>query len=742
MPINPKPHLQIIGPFASEYSLAKVNRNLAIALKQQTTDFEISLWADQFFADKLPASSDYERYPDLKTLYTQTKQSADIAIFNSFPKSPHDDYGLEQINAPIKLAYLAWEETIFPKHFVAECNKNLHGILVTSKHVARVFRNSGITLPMLNVGEGVNLDLEKFNSSYRLKTRKKFKFLHISSGHFRKGVDILLKAYFNQFKKTDDVALVLKIFPNVDSQVEQILNGLDLKNGPELEIIRSNDLTESDMAALYQQTDAVVLPSRAEGFGLPMAEAMLMQKPLITTGYSAQTDFCNPDNSWLIDYQMIESRSSLDTPGAMVAEPDLDQLQQHMQYLVDHIDSAEVREKVTSAYQLIKTFSWSKTAEQTLEFVKYIEQVAPLKQKRLAVVSPINSPGGIAEYAHDKYKLIESSFAEVTYLANSDVANLNNQDDHNINRCWEMGEQNFLKLIKYVKRQQIDIVQFEYNPPFFALPALEQLVIKLADLKIKVFLTLHSVDLNYVDFAKVKKGLSLCDKIFVHSHQDLEFLIKKGYQNVIYQVHGIPEFPERNQIFLRQKLQITQEPVIASHGLIHDKKGLLEIIDSLKILKVTYPHILLLLVNAHNPDNLTSSATLGLMQDKIEQHGLKQNVELITDYLNNQQIITLLQVADLSIFPYADLQESASGAVPKAMSALRPVIISNSHIFKDLKAGYRIKDTNPATIAQAVNTLLKNKQVYISELDKIKKFVEQNAWESVSKRYLLRLLKP
>ena len=75
---------------------------------------------------------------------------------------------------------------------------------------------------------------------------------------------------------------------------------------PKVELIY-DDLTDEDLKALYLQSDLLIAPSRAEGFGLPIAEAMKLGIPVITTAWGGQMDFCNHQNSWLIDFKLSHS---------------------------------------------------------------------------------------------------------------------------------------------------------------------------------------------------------------------------------------------------------------------------------------------------------------------------------------------------------------------------------------------------------------------------------------------------
>ena len=65
-------------------------------------------------------------------------------------------------------------------------------------------------------------------------------------------------------------------------------------------------LEPAEMAALFQRADSYVSLHRSEGYGLTLAESMALGKPVIATGYSGNTDFMTPANSYLVDWTLTE----------------------------------------------------------------------------------------------------------------------------------------------------------------------------------------------------------------------------------------------------------------------------------------------------------------------------------------------------------------------------------------------------------------------------------------------------
>lgn len=730
------PEIKIIGPYSSEYSLAKVNREFANALDNITDKYKITLYAGEEDTDRKVNKKDFERYPELKKLVSEEKSHSEVAIYNNFPKSFPQSFGLEKIDADVKLVYLAWEETGFPEAIAMEFNEQLHGVMVTSEHVQRVLRNAGVKIPIINIGEG--LDRGKVEvQNYKLNTKKKFKFLHVSSGLPRKGVDVLLKAYFEEFTKEDDVVLVIKTYHNEANMISDLLEVLTNENSPEVEVIYDLELTEGEMASLYLQADAVVLPSRAEGFGLPQAEAMKFETPLITTSYSGQIDFVNEENSWLLDYELVQADSQLALLNSYWAEPDQKQLSEFMRELYENPLSTNTKTKTKLAKKAADRLTWERTGNQALEFIEQVIEFSKLKQKKLAVIGPINSKGGIEEYTRDLYKPISRSFFEMKVFANSD-AEVFHPDNEQVERTWEMGENNFHATIKSVNKYAPDIVHIQYNSPFYSLSAMNKFVSGIDREESDIYLTLHS--LPKAELADYLEALGELKTIYVHTERHLEKLMNAGYQNVKLFKHGIVKFQDEDRFKLRKKLDLGNAPVIASHGLIHDKKGLLETVEAVRILKEKYPEIVYLSVNAVSTSNITSASVSRDMDELIEEYGLEKNVIRITEFLEVNEIMKLLHLADVIVLPYDDLDEGASGAVRFALASGRPIVRTKSKIFNELgDIGCIIDDNKPKSIEDGIMRVLEDKQLYADEVQKNSTYVENNSWDVVGTRYLTEL---
>jgi len=274
---------RVEGSFDSTYSLALVNRFLAEALAQR--GHQIALHSGDGYGDFEPSDRFLAQNPQIAKLHRAaaaiTPTQADVTSRLMYP--PRVDNLVSRMN--ILHAY-AWEESRFPQRCVEDFNDALQGISCVSEHVRKIMVDNGVSTPLGICGNGVDhWDVVVADPEYQVPG-KGFRFLHVSSCFPRKGVDVMLAAYGKAFTCHDDVSLIIKTFANPHNEVHRWLEEArrQCPDYPDVRIIEG-DISDAQLKQLYVSCNALLAPSRAEGFGLPLAEAMLVGVPVVTTAW-------------------------------------------------------------------------------------------------------------------------------------------------------------------------------------------------------------------------------------------------------------------------------------------------------------------------------------------------------------------------------------------------------------------------------------------------------------------------
>lgn len=734
-----KPLLQIQGPFETSYSLAVINRNLALALDQEAT-YDVSLHCTEGPGDYTPKEADLADKPRACWLWKKAamlSQEPDIVIRNLYPPRVHDMPGR------LRLLYFFWEDSLIRRDWAEMFNAHLDAVLVPSRHVEQVLRQSGVTIPLLLLHPGIEEDHFLGSSgSGRGPAGKAFTFLHISSGFPRKGIDVLLEAFFSEFTGKDDVALVLKTFPNIHNNVEDQLANWRARqpDGPKCVHI-NHDLEPHALAELYQSADCAVYPSRAEGFGLPMAEAMARRIPVITTAYGGQTDFCNPQNSFLLDFRLVPSSSHLNVLGAQWAEPDCRQLRSHMRFAFTKRNSPEVSALVEAAFRTISAFRWPYVARELSGLWSGVGG-ASAPGPRLAMVTSWDSRCGIAEYSRYLLGAIRAQRPGLQIeVLSSPLENIWRNSLVPAKACWTGTDDRLEGLRRELARGRFDAVHFQFNFGFFDLERLAGLIGELKQSGKTVLITFHAtadtkVNGKLVSLRTISSALQFVDVIFVHSRADRSRLADFGIRgNVRFTHHGNVQFPLEDS-GLRQQLGISFKPAIGTFGFLLPHKGLLELLHALHILRQEFPNIGLLAQCALHHDPVSRQFEQRV-RAAVSDLNLSSAVLLSTEFLSPEEAVLLLQMADVLVMPYGQTTESSSAAVRFAIAAGRPVITTQQEIFDDVRqAAYQIADNDPERLAQAIRTILTDAQLAEDLSQRVRAYAQQACWPKVAEHYL------
>jgi glycosyltransferase involved in cell wall biosynthesis len=250
-----------------------------------------------------------------------------------------------------KICIVPFETTKAPASWIPRIN-NCKALIVPCKQNIQMYRDSGVTIPIELVHWGT--DIEKFHLIDR-PDHPVFTFGHMGSLSERKGTDLLVTAFLKAFPTEKDVQLICKTSRN---------NFIWASRDPRVIVDMTPVPHDELMRCFFSKIDCFVYPTRGEGWGLGITEAMSTGVPAIVTGWSGPMEFMTSDVGWLIDYTMTPSKNFSEKiyheDCGDWANPSEEHLIQLMRYAYEHQD--ETKKKGQAAAKHIRDhFTWEKT---------------------------------------------------------------------------------------------------------------------------------------------------------------------------------------------------------------------------------------------------------------------------------------------------------------------------------------------------------------------------------------------
>lgn len=682
---------RLTGHIAGHYSLAVVNRGLLHALAARTGQ-RVTLQVRDGDCTTLPETAD----STLQALVTTLPPAGSpvCSIVHHYPLI-HDPQP-----AARRLALFFWEENQVPPDRVQYLHQHVDAVLVASTFVKAALRNSGCTLPIGIIPLGVD---HLFPPSGHpapavvpapLTKDALCRFLHVSSVFPRKGPDVLLRAWAQAFTGDDPVELYIKTFPNPHNRIHAQWAACTAghPNPPRLTIDECS-LDEAAMLDLYRSAQALVLPTRGEGFNLPAAEALALGLPVLVTGYGAHTDFATLTTANLIPFRFAPSRSHLQQGEACWIEPDLDSLTSQLIGLHQQIRTADPllsRQSQQGQDWVRQTHTWANSAEGVMRFNQYLATrsaaCANGKRLQLHVFSPWQSACGIAEYSRALLDGLDQTIFDLHVYCDTRTPPTAHP------ACWTVGDPDSVCTALQRLGQHAaagDLILIQHQPALFPLTAaICRAMAALQQQGCMVLLELHATR-PLLDHQRptteAVAALAQLSRLIVHRIEDFNHLLALGLSDRLVQWPlGVPaplQPAAAVQQQTRASLGLPEDALLlGSFGFLLPHKGIDALIEALPRLQAHLKRpVFLLAVNALPDPQQTK--WLHHYQQQAEALEVAQQVLWHTDYLPIAESIHLLAAADVIIFPYGPTQESASAAVTIGLVTGKPVLVSNQPIF-------------------------------------------------------------
>jgi len=299
--------------------------------------------------------------------------------------------------------------------------------------------------------------------------------------------------------------------------------------------------------------------------------------------------------------------------------------------------------------------------------------------------------------------------------------------------CWIRDSNSFEGIITQIAAKGIETIVIQHQPGLLRFAYLNELLLKLANMEVKVFITMHNTRDRSIIFPstrieKAVEGLKTCSTIMVHSNSDVENLKSLGlHENVVMIPHGIYPPPKDGAEVLPVKGR-----VMGTFGFLLPHKGQLELVEAFERLP-GWDELIMLCATRDGSKNMEQK-----VKSMIENKNLAGKVRLITEFLDDDVAIATLAKCELLVFPYQNTKESASGAVRMGVAAGVPLAVTPIPIFDDVEGAIRMRGKTVDEIVASISSISQ------SDLDSSRKSMvelrDSLQWDEVAKR-IHKLLK-
>ena len=346
--------------------VATHHRNLLKALRKKGVDVQIF----DFYRKEYGTEDLYTPVPISEGVGVLTYTPA---IWNRIPPTPR------------RVAYCIHEGSKCPKEWALAINQTVEKLLVPSKATKNLFMSSGVRVPISVVHEGIDPELYKptgkkieITPPSDVKIESPFVFLFVGSWTgtegSHKGVDVLIKAYSEEFKKDENVLLFLKLSTFWTNPIDYnaVIKGMKLPEDRGFILADNSEVPEEALPNLYRTADCFVSATRGESWCLPLGEAMACGLPVIcmNNDMAGYMDYVPKENFFFKSKGVEQADPSFYCGGNMMPVPDKEDLKRVMREVFN--SSKKKREEVGKANAKVmkEKFTWEKSAEKFIEVVK------------------------------------------------------------------------------------------------------------------------------------------------------------------------------------------------------------------------------------------------------------------------------------------------------------------------------------------------------------------------------------
>ena len=383
VPVEPLHGVNVVGYFRSELGLGEAARQVVSALDT------VGVPLLPLHGQTVPLSRQRHAFTHLAPRDARFPISLICMNADALPEFARQT-GPEFFEGRYSIGLWFWEVAVPPPDRWRDAFAVLDEVWAPSSHVARVVA-SVADVPVIQIPLPIEVPPPLAMSRGALALPED-RFLFLFSFDFRsvfarKNPLALVDAFTSAFEAGSGPLLVIKCI-NGDADPGHAAQLRDAVAGREDIRLIEHYLDPHVKDALTAGCDCYVSLHRSEGFGLTMAEAMYLGKPVIATGYGGNADFMTDQNSFLVDYALVPiGPDAAPYPAeGMWAQPSVEHAARLMRDAFEHPEGA--RERGTRAASDIReSHSPEASGQQMASRLEHVHERAVSEGRRAFTAS-------------------------------------------------------------------------------------------------------------------------------------------------------------------------------------------------------------------------------------------------------------------------------------------------------------------------------------------------------------------
>lgn len=553
----------------------------------------------------------------------------------------------------------------------------------------------------------------------------------------RKNIEGLIQSFAQlppAILKQHQLAIVCAVNPSERQRLVALIKHVGLTTD---DVIITGFVTDNDLVALYNLCKAFVFPSKHEGFGLPILEAMMCGAPVIGSNLSSIPEVMGFDDALFNPYDIDATTHKI------------------TQVLTDD----EFRHAlITHGAIQARQFSWDKTAQKALLAMEHWQRekksslpTRPISRPKLAFISPLPpEQSGIAHYSSMLIPALAQFYDIDVIIAQAEV-----HDEWIAEHCSIHTVDWFLTHANMYQRVLYHFGNSTYHTHQFDLIKKIPGVIVLHDFYLSGILShlemtenslvwshalynAHGYDALYARYnlpnSNYLRNKYPCNKapidaslgVIVHSNESLRLAkqwLHEPHAKHWFKIPHLRPLCTIEKSSARAQLRINQADfVVCSFGFLSSTKLNLELLTA-------WHHSILF----QRPNSLlifVGEACEGYREDIqafIQNHHLEERI-LITGWACDGLFENYLSAADIAVQLRTDSRGETSGAVLACLAAGLPTIVNAHGSMADLPddAVWMLNDKfSQDELVNALNTIADNQEKRDELSEKARSLIKQ-----------------